>query len=187
MRKLRKAAVMVAVLGSVGLLGAGTASANAGPGGGHRQLQPSQQTAIRTLPGQQVIIRQQPQVIIRQQPIRQYTAPQQPRRQIVVPQQPVRQNIVRQQPVRQNVVRQQPIRQHVVRQQSNGRHGSSHGHKIVIRQFTSCRTFDKNVDVLGGVGIANGWFGPWHRWFDRRGVEHTRIGTTVGCNNVVRF
>ncbi|AJC55340.1 MULTISPECIES: hypothetical protein [Streptomyces] len=177
MRKLRKAAVMVAVLGSVGLLGAGTASANAGPGGGHRQLQPSQQTAIRTLPGQQVIIRQQPQVIIRQQPIRQYTAPQQPRRQIVV----------RHQPVRQNIVRQQPIRQPVVRQQSNGRRGSSHGHKIVIRQFTSCRTFDKNVDVLGGVGVANGWFGSWHRWFDRRGVEHTRIGTTVGCNNVVRF
>ncbi|ANZ15669.1 hypothetical protein O1L44_06890 [Streptomyces noursei] len=187
MRKLRKAAVMVAVLGSVGLLGAGTAAANAGPGGGHRQLRPTQQTAIRTLPGQQVIIRQQPQVIIRQQPIRQYTAPQRPRRQIVVLQHPVRQNVVPQRPVRQHVVRQQPIRQHAVRQQSNGRQGSSHGHKIVIRQFTSCRTFDKNVDVLGGVGIANGWFGPWHRWFDRRGVEHTRIGTTVGCNNVVRF
>ena len=35
MHKLRKAAVLVAALSSVGLLGAGTAHANGGPEGGH--------------------------------------------------------------------------------------------------------------------------------------------------------
>ncbi|MGG2459416.1 hypothetical protein ACO0M4_06265 [Streptomyces sp. RGM 3693] len=121
MRKLRKAAVVMAVLGSVGLVGAGTAYASCGTDRGDSHPQPSHQN--------------------------------------------------------------------VSRQQSSGRHqhGRPHRRKVVILQHTSCRAYDKNVDVLGQVGVLDGLLGHRHGWKDRRDEQATRIGSSVGCNNVVRL
>ncbi|MFF0626868.1 hypothetical protein [Streptomyces sp. NPDC004296] len=121
MRKLRKAAVVVAVLGSVGLAGTGTAYANSGTDRGDNHPQPSHNSDFQ--------------------------------------------------------------------QQSSGRHkhGRSHRRKVVILQHTACRAHEKNVDVLGEIGILDGLLGHGHRWKDRRGVQHTRIGTSLGCNNIIRL
>ncbi|MCE4941649.1 MULTISPECIES: hypothetical protein [Streptomyces] len=117
MRKLRKASVVVALIGSISLLGAGTAQANAGPDHGGPQV--SQKTTFQ--------------------------------------------------------------------QQSSGRHhGKRGGRKVIIRQSTRCRTFENNIDVLGGFGFLHHW-GHEHRGWDRRGVRVNRIGSTVGCNNVIRL
>ncbi|AJT64394.1 hypothetical protein [Streptomyces chattanoogensis] len=121
MRKLRRAAVVTAVLGSVGLLGAGTAYAGGGADGG---------TYSRT----------------------------------------------------------QSVQQDYRPQSSGGhKHGKSHGHKVIIRQSTSCRASEQNVDVLGEVGILDGLLGHLHGHKGKPGVQSTRIGSSAGCNNIARF
>ncbi|MFF4949220.1 hypothetical protein ACWC2K_21365 [Streptomyces chattanoogensis] len=117
MRKLRRATVVTAVLCSVGLLGAGTAYAGGGTGGGTQSVQQD------------------------------------------------------------------------YRQQSSGghKHGKSHGHKVIIRQSTSCRASEQNVDVLGEVAILDGLLGHLHGHKGKPGVQSTRIGSSAGCNNIARF
>ncbi|MFJ9416215.1 hypothetical protein ACIRPT_18825 [Streptomyces sp. NPDC101227] len=125
MRKIREAAVVVAVLGSVGLLGAGAGTAYAGGG-----------TDVRS-----------------------YS-------------------------------RVQPNYESTYRQQSSGghhHHGRSHGHKTIIRQNTSCRAYDKNVDVFGEVAIGNGLLGHGYGHKHRPGVQSTRMGLSLGCDNIIRL
>ncbi|MEU9112560.1 hypothetical protein AB0D04_12360 [Streptomyces sp. NPDC048483] len=124
MRKLRKAAVAVAVLGSVGLLGAGAGTAYAGGGtadGNYSRTQYSQGDSYRP-------------------------------------------------------------------QSSGGhKHGKSHGHKVIIRQGTTCRSWEANADVLGEVGVANGLAGNAGGGAGKPGLQSTRIGSSAGCNNIVRL
>ncbi|KIZ16266.1 hypothetical protein [Streptomyces natalensis] len=120
MRKLRKAAVVVTVLGSVGLLGAGTAYA----GGGTSDYS-----------------------------------------------------------------RTQTVREGSYQPQSSGghRHGKSHARKTYIRQTTSCRTFEKNSDVLGEIGADDPLWILTHGLRSRPEVQKTRIGSSEGCNNIIRL
>ncbi|GGU99519.1 hypothetical protein GCM10010211_78570 [Streptomyces albospinus] len=120
MRKLRKAAVVVTVLGSVSLLGAGTTYACGEKDGNYNRPQSAPKGAYQ----------------------------------------------------------QQSSRGHD--------HGKSNGSKLIIRQHTACRTWDDNVDVFGEVGFGN-HLGNWHREHDRPEIQSTRIGTSQGCNNIVRL
>ncbi|ARF53988.1 hypothetical protein [Streptomyces gilvosporeus] len=117
MRKLRKAAVVVTVLGSVGLLGAGTAYA----GGGTSDY------------------------------------------------------------------RTQSVHEGYQQQSSGGRHGKSHARKTYIRQSTSCRTFEKNTDILGEIGSDDPLWILTHGLRARPGVQKTRLGSSEGCNNIIRL
>ncbi|MFJ9414872.1 hypothetical protein ACIRPT_11980 [Streptomyces sp. NPDC101227] len=117
MFKLRKAAVVVAVLGSVGLLGAGTAYAGGGSSNEYSQQEKSSGDNYGKSGGY-------------------------------------------------------------------GHHKSS-GDKIEIRQGTSCRSEDVNVDVLGEVGIANGLGGNLGGGEGQPGSQSTVIGSSMGCNNSV--
>ncbi|MYT28068.1 MULTISPECIES: hypothetical protein [unclassified Streptomyces] len=221
MRKLRKAAVVVAVLGSVGLLGAGTSYAGVDAGGHSGHPKPGQQTTHRQQASHHTsrhrtargTVRHQEsgsRIVVQQQPPRYIIVRQQPSRTIIVRHRPSRSTVMRQQttvingqPQQQAAPQQaapaqpqqaapaapqpqQQARPHTApRQQSNrGRHEG--GHVLVLRQSSACGTYDKNVDVFGEVGVANGWL-PLHRWHDRRGDQHVRIGTSMGCNNVAHL
>ncbi|WP_066939387.1 hypothetical protein [Streptomyces sp. NBRC 110611] len=87
---------------------------------------------------------------------------------------------------------QQSSRQAPQPQQWSGdrRHHKSHGHRRVeIRQSTSCRTHEANVDVLGNVSILDGLLGNaggGKRHHHHPDGQSTGIGTTEGCNNVFR-
>lgn len=135
MHKLRKTAVVTAVLASVALLGAGTAHAGGGKGGGNH----SHTQANHVVP------------------------PQQQSSRVEAPQ-------------------QQWSGDHHHRKS----HGKSHGRKIDIRQSTSCRTHEANVDVLGNVGILNGLLANAGGGEGDSGVQSTKIGSTAGCNNIIR-
>ncbi|WP_438485336.1 hypothetical protein [Streptomyces sp. S186] len=211
MRKLRKAAVVVAVFGSVGLLGAGTSYAGTDAGGHSGHPEPVRQTTHRQQASPHTIRHQTSRsgIIVRQEPPRYIIVRQQPSRTIIVRHRPSRSTVMRQQttvingqPQQQTAPQQaapapaqpqqaapQPQQQAspstAPRQQSNrGRHEG--GHVLVLRQSSACGTYDKNVDVFGEVGVANGWL-PLHRWHDRRGDQHVRIGTSMGCNNVAHL
>ncbi|MFG2135954.1 hypothetical protein [Streptomyces sp. NPDC048650] len=67
---------------------------------------------------------------------------------------------------------------------------SGHGRKwggrsVVIRQSTTCRSHDANVDVLGQVGIANGLASNLLGGERGSGRQRTDLGSDLGCNNVV--
>ncbi|MFE0193447.1 hypothetical protein [Streptomyces sp. NPDC059008] len=84
---------------------------------------------------------------------------------------------------------QQTAPQVVSRQQWGGDHHhrrKAHGHKVEIRQHTSCRTHDANVDVLGNVGILNGLLANAGGGEGSSGTQSTRMGTHLGCNNIIR-
>ncbi|WP_043262940.1 hypothetical protein [Streptomyces sp. CT34] len=84
----------------------------------------------------------------------------------------------------------QQSRQSTYQQQSSGRYdnGKSHGRKVIIQQSTSCRTYDDNVDVLGEVREF-----PHHLGFfrlredEKPDVQITKLGSSHGCNNVIRL
>ncbi|MFG2289386.1 hypothetical protein ACGFOU_25370 [Streptomyces sp. NPDC048595] len=83
---------------------------------------------------------------------------------------------------------QQTVRQDIGRQQWGDHHHrrKSHSHRVDIRQHTSCRTHEANVDILGNVGILNGLLANAGGGEGSSGVQHTRVGTHVGCNNIIR-
>ncbi|MFF4606480.1 hypothetical protein ACFY12_27585 [Streptomyces sp. NPDC001339] len=67
--------------------------------------------------------------------------------------------------------------------------GKSHGHRLEIRQSTSCRTHEANVDVLGNVSILDGLLtnaGNGEGHHHHPDGQSTGVGTTAGCNNVFR-
>ncbi|MFG2890737.1 hypothetical protein [Streptomyces sp. NPDC048248] len=52
-----------------------------------------------------------------------------------------------------------------------------------IKQSTSCKSHDLNVDVLGEVGILNGLLGNALNGEGDPGAQSTHLGSTMGCNN----
>ncbi|MEU8467894.1 hypothetical protein AB0F30_08180 [Streptomyces sp. NPDC029006] len=54
-----------------------------------------------------------------------------------------------------------------------------------IKQSSTCRSHDLNVDVLGEVGILNGVLGNALNGEGNPGAQQTSIGSDQGCNNTV--
>ncbi len=63
-----------------------------------------------------------------------------------------------------------------------GMHGGK-GSAFNIKQGSSCRSHDLNVDVLGEVGILNGVLGNALGGEGAPGAQETKIGSSMGCNN----
>ncbi|MGW1373046.1 hypothetical protein ACWD6P_02045 [Streptomyces sp. NPDC002446] len=64
-----------------------------------------------------------------------------------------------------------------------GMGGKGGGSKFDIKQGSSCRSHDLNVDVLGEVGIANGLAGNLLGGEGAAGAQETKMGSSLGCNN----
>ncbi|MFB0617586.1 hypothetical protein [Streptomyces sp. AGS-58] len=54
-----------------------------------------------------------------------------------------------------------------------------------VKQSSTCRSHDLNVDVLGEVGILNGVLGNALNGEGNPGAQQTGIGSDQGCNNTV--
>ncbi|KPC59015.1 hypothetical protein [Streptomyces chattanoogensis] len=63
--------------------------------------------------------------------------------------------------------------------------GGSSGSSFEIKQGSSCRSKDTNVDILGEVGIANGLGGNLLGGEGAAGAQSTTLGSSMGCNNSV--
>ncbi|MGW1378197.1 hypothetical protein ACWD6P_28540 [Streptomyces sp. NPDC002446] len=63
--------------------------------------------------------------------------------------------------------------------------GKDSGGRIDIKQGSSCRSHDTNVDVLGEVGVANGLAGNLGGGEGDPGAQTTTMGSSMGCNNNV--
>lgn len=63
--------------------------------------------------------------------------------------------------------------------------GKEDGGKVEIKQSSSCRSHDTNVDVLGEVGIGNGLAGNLGGGEGDPGKQTTTMGSSMGCNNDV--
>ncbi|MGW1373019.1 hypothetical protein ACWD6P_01905 [Streptomyces sp. NPDC002446] len=61
--------------------------------------------------------------------------------------------------------------------------GGKGGSRYDIKQGSSCRSHDLNVDVLGEVGILNGLLGNALGGEGAPGAQDTKIGSSMGCNN----
>ncbi|MFE1773103.1 hypothetical protein [Streptomyces sp. NPDC059008] len=57
------------------------------------------------------------------------------------------------------------------------------GNEFNIKQGSSCRSHDLNVDVLGEVGILNGVLGNALGGEGSPGAQSTTMGSSMGCNN----
>ncbi|WP_018538357.1 MULTISPECIES: hypothetical protein [unclassified Streptomyces] len=64
-----------------------------------------------------------------------------------------------------------------------GQQGGRGGTGFEIRQGSSCRSHDMNVDVLGEVGILNGVLGNALGGEGSPGAQSTTMGSSMGCNN----
>ncbi len=54
---------------------------------------------------------------------------------------------------------------------------------IDVKQSTSCKSHDLNVDVLGEVGVLNGLLGNALNGEGDPGGQATGLGSKMGCNN----
>ncbi|MFI9047575.1 hypothetical protein [Streptomyces sp. NPDC053427] len=61
--------------------------------------------------------------------------------------------------------------------------GGKDGGQFDIKQGSSCRSHDLNVDVLGEVGILNGLLGNALNGEGSPGAQDTKMGSSMGCNN----
>ncbi|MFJ9420213.1 hypothetical protein ACIRPT_39595 [Streptomyces sp. NPDC101227] len=64
-----------------------------------------------------------------------------------------------------------------------GKYGGGKDGNFNIKQGSSCRSHDTNVDVLGEVGIANGLLGNLLGGEGSPGAQSTTMGSSMGCNN----
>ncbi|MFI1200086.1 hypothetical protein ACH4VR_11630 [Streptomyces sp. NPDC020883] len=64
-----------------------------------------------------------------------------------------------------------------------GQQGGMGGTGFEIRQGSSCRSHDTNVDVLGEVGVLNGVLGNALGGEGSPGAQSTTMGSSMGCNN----
>ncbi|TJZ50104.1 hypothetical protein FCH28_22545 [Streptomyces piniterrae] len=158
MRKLRKAAVVVAILGSVSLIGAGTAYADAEADGSDYSRQSSsdydrQQQADRDY-GQQ------------QQSDRGYEQQQQSDR---------------------GYDQQQANLEEEDQKKSKGRHHGHKKPSSVWRgdQSTTCTANDKNIDKNGQVGYGNGVGGNADGGTGDPGGQTTTLGSSMNCSITV--
>ncbi|MFI0965036.1 hypothetical protein ACH4S8_27115 [Streptomyces sp. NPDC021080] len=62
-------------------------------------------------------------------------------------------------------------------------HAGGHGDKFDIKQHSSCKSHDLNLDVLGQVGALNGLGGNLLGGEGNPGAQITTIGSTMGCDN----
>jgi hypothetical protein len=62
-------------------------------------------------------------------------------------------------------------------------HAGDHGDGFDIKQHSSCKSHDTNVDVLGQVGLLNGLGGNLLGGEGNPGAQVTDIGSSAGCNN----
>ncbi|MEV0370492.1 hypothetical protein AB0I10_11780 [Streptomyces sp. NPDC050636] len=65
-------------------------------------------------------------------------------------------------------------------QRGHGGHGG-----LNVKQGSSCRSHDLNVDVLGEVGILNGLLGNALNGEGSPGAQSSHLGSTMGCDNSV--
>ncbi|GAU70878.1 hypothetical protein SSP35_23_00680 [Streptomyces sp. NBRC 110611] len=61
--------------------------------------------------------------------------------------------------------------------------GRKDGTHFDIKQGTSCRSHDLNVEVLGTIGILDGALGNALGGEGAPGTQQTKIGSSLGCNN----
>ena len=64
--------------------------------------------------------------------------------------------------------------------------GSASAHDgggIDVRQSTSCKSHDLNLDVLGEVGVLNGLAGNLLGGEGNPGGQASKLGSSMGCNN----
>ncbi|MFI9047576.1 hypothetical protein [Streptomyces sp. NPDC053427] len=64
-----------------------------------------------------------------------------------------------------------------------GKESWKSGIQFDIKQGSSCRSHDTNVDILGEVGIANGLGGNLLGGEGSPGAQSTTLGSSMGCNN----
>jgi hypothetical protein len=57
------------------------------------------------------------------------------------------------------------------------------GPGVDVRQSTSCKSHDLNLDLLGEVGVLNGLLGNALNGEGNPGGQATKLGSTMGCNN----
>lgn len=57
------------------------------------------------------------------------------------------------------------------------------GGSIDVKQSTSCKSHDLNVDLLGNVGVLNGLLGNALNGEGDPGGQATKLGSSMGCNN----
>ncbi|MER7932600.1 hypothetical protein AB0N99_03390 [Streptomyces sp. NPDC093272] len=61
--------------------------------------------------------------------------------------------------------------------------GGKRGDSFDIRQSSTCRSHDLNLDVLGEVGILNGLGGNLLNGEGNAGAQQSHLGSDMGCNN----
>ncbi|WP_269469935.1 hypothetical protein [Streptomyces humicola] len=175
MRKLHKAVVMTAVIGSVSLIGAGTASADGWApayGGQPVYAQPAYVQPVYAQPAYAQPAYAQP---VYGQPMYGPQASGQPS---YGPQASGQQGYAQPSYGRQD--------DDWGRGDDDGwRHGGrEEGRRDVdVKQVTQCRSHDLNLDILGEVGIANGLLGNALNGEGHPGGQATHLGSTAGCNN----
>ena len=60
--------------------------------------------------------------------------------------------------------------------------GIPSGSSFDVRQSTTCKSHDLNVDILGEVGLLNGVLGDALGGEGDPGAQSTHLGSTMGCN-----
>ncbi|MFF4606258.1 hypothetical protein ACFY12_26420 [Streptomyces sp. NPDC001339] len=214
MHKLRKAAVVTAVLGSVSLLGAGTANACgvANPSdSNHQQMsrsdydrqEPTRSDSERQQPSREDASRQEVtrDDISRQEAPREDSSRQEPtssdsnRQQQLSPTEASRQqqqlspsdaNRQQQQLSPSDASRQQAATSAVVRPQASGETARLQaGGGERDHLSTVCKSNDKNVDNYGEVGFGNGTSGKSDDNAGDPGSQTTQIGSSMNCSNSV--
>ncbi|MFI9047578.1 hypothetical protein [Streptomyces sp. NPDC053427] len=199
MRKLQQLAIVVGAVAGLSSLGAGVGFADAPLQYQGASYHGPQATAWATSQsaagassqgGDSYAPHAAPQVMA-PQPAPQVMAPQpapQPAPQVMAPQ-PAPQAIAPQ-PAPQAIAPQpapQPAPQAIAPQPAPQAAGS-YGHggerkRIDLRQNTSCKSHDLNVNILGTVGILNGALGNALNGEGHPGKQGTRQGSSMGCNN----
>ncbi|MFJ9849601.1 hypothetical protein [Streptomyces sp. NPDC101150] len=197
MRKIQQLAVVVAAVAGLSNLGAGVGFADAPElqGGSFHGPQAtawatSQSAAGATATGGSPYSPHAaaPQAVAPQpapQPAPQAYAPQpapQPAPQIIAPQPAP-------QPAPQAIAPQpapQPAPQAIAPQPAPQSYGEKAEKHVDLRQSTSCRSHDLNVNILGTVGILNGALGNAINGEGHPGKQGTRQGSSMGCNNIAR-
>ncbi|WP_053928048.1 hypothetical protein [Streptomyces chattanoogensis] len=183
MRKLHNVVIVVAAAGALSTIGAGVSFADGyGYQGGGPQVTAwatSQSAAGASAQGAYPHHEMAPQQPAPQYYAPQAPAPQQPAPQYYAPQAPAPQPAP-QQPAPQVYAPQAPAPQQPAPQSWPGK---EKGKETKIKQSTSCRTHDLNVNILGQVGLLNGVLGNALNGEGHPGKQSTRQGSSLGCNN----
>ncbi|MEV7318978.1 hypothetical protein [Streptomyces sp. NPDC093970] len=61
--------------------------------------------------------------------------------------------------------------------------GGKGGDSFDIRQSSTCRSHDLNLDILGEVGLINGLGGNLLNGEGSAGAQQSHLGSEMGCSN----